>query len=139
MGSCLANCGTCEPNNLAICKGIQSCEWGHYDPIGNGTCVALPTLYAVSSELDGNSINNFPGWGEEGKYSTCEYYYQGKRKVVDVLGVFEGVTTVSKDFTVPPGQEVYFLSFNLLRDEWMPFSDFLMLEILNDEETLQSV
>jgi hypothetical protein len=34
---------------------------------------------------------------------------------------------------------VFELSFNLLRDEWMPFNDFLLIDISSREETLQSL
>jgi hypothetical protein len=55
------------------------------------------------------------------------------------MGTFSGVTSLSKTFPVSQGEAVYMLSFNLLRDEWMPFNDFLMVEVSSGDETVHSV
>jgi hypothetical protein len=115
VGHCLANCVTCEPNNLAVCKGAQPCEWGHYDPNATGSCSTLPTLRTLSHELTAKPSSS-PDWSGDVSYSVCEYTYQGKKKAVEVLGIFGGVTAVSRTFTVLPGSQVLLLSFNLVRD-----------------------
>jgi hypothetical protein len=46
---------------------------------------------------------------------------------------------LEKTFTVNTHSKMFELSFNLLRDEWIPFNDFLLIDISSKDETLQSI
>lgn len=41
--NCLGRCLTCDPLSLSDCQAPSACEWGYYNPIGNGTCLSIPT------------------------------------------------------------------------------------------------
>lgn len=62
----------------------------------------------------------------------------GKR-TIDILGLYSGVTMLEKTFPIDRNSQVISLSFNLLRDEWMPFNDFLLIDISSKEETISSI
>lgn len=62
----------------------------------------------------------------------------GKR-TIDVLGLYSGVTMLEKTFPIDSNSQILSLSFNLLRDEWMPFNDFLLIDISSKDETLSSI
>ena len=53
----------------------------------------------------------------------------GYRKTIDILGFFDGGSSIEKEFVIPPGTSQLDLSFSLVRSEWIPLSDFLMVEI----------
>jgi hypothetical protein len=43
---------------------------------------------------------------------------------------------LEKTFPVSSSSQLFELSFNLLRDEWMPFNDFLLIDISSKDETI---
>lgn len=137
-GHCLGYCANCDPYALSSCRGESPCLWGFYSSQTNDQCRILPSLQVtisimkiVSEELgersDTTIVPYFTGWGGEAKLSKCEYLSIGRKKTVDVLGLFEGSISVEKEFLVPVGADVLELSFSLLRDEWLPLNDFLMI------------
>lgn len=46
---------------------------------------------------------------------------------------------LEKTFPIDSNSQILSLSFNLLRDEWMPFNDFLVIDISSKDETLSSI
>ena len=78
-------------------------------------------------------------WGDSTKQVLCEYNSPSGKKYIDALGLFGGVTMLEKTFPVDNSSQVLELSFNLLRDEWMPFNDFLLIDISSRAVTLQSL
>lgn len=69
------------------------------------------------------------GWGKEASVATCDYQSFGSKKTVDVLGFFQGTYSMEKSFPVAQGSEIFELSFSLVRSQWLPFHDFMMIEM----------
>jgi hypothetical protein len=89
-----------------------------------------------------STLGNAPvseSWGDSTKQTVCEYNSTTGKKYIDVLGLFSGVTMLEKTFQVNNNSQLFELSFNLIRDEWMPFNDFLLVDISSNEETLHSI
>lgn len=74
-------------------------------------------------------IPYFQGWGSESKLMNCQYFSQGWQKTIDVLGLFTGELSIEKEFEVPLGSEQVEMSFSLVRNDWLPLNDFLMVEV----------
>jgi hypothetical protein len=53
----------------------------------------------------------------------------GRRQAIDVIGIFFQIQSISRAFKVSAGLDIYEVSFNLIRDVWMPFNDFLIIDI----------
>jgi hypothetical protein len=43
---------------------------------------------------------------------------------------------IAKTFSVDPLSDIFELSFTLLQDRWLPFNDFLMLEISSQGQNI---
>jgi hypothetical protein len=71
----------------------------------------------------------FSGWGLEAKLTKCEYLSFGSKQIIDVIGFFQTSESIEKEFLVPQQTELIYLSFTLVRDQWVPFSDFLLVEL----------
>jgi hypothetical protein len=141
--NCLGNCTSCNPLNLASCQGSQPCEWGFYDPSANGTCRQTPSTETVAIELgerSNNSVNLVAtGWNQFAKQSQCQYSSSVGTKYIDALGFYSGVEMLEKTFAVDPSSSVMELSFNLLHDEWLPFNDFLIIDLSSNSENIETL
>ena len=43
---------------------------------------------------------------------------------------------VDKTFKVDPSSELFEVSFNILHDEWLPFNDFLIVDVSSNNKNL---
>lgn len=46
---------------------------------------------------------------------------------------------IEKTYDIERSSDIFFLSFNLLRNDWEPFSDFMLVDITSGSETIGSL
>jgi hypothetical protein len=56
-----------------------------------------------------------------------------------VLGMFSGVEMLEKTFSVGSNVQLLELSFNMLHDEWLPFNDFLIVDLSSNNKNIATL
>ncbi len=51
----------------------------------------------------------------------------GAKKTIDVIGLFNGSSLIEKEFKVTQGSQIVEISFSLVRDDWLPINDFMVI------------
>ena len=46
---------------------------------------------------------------------------------------------IEKTFKVDPQSQIFEISFNILHDEWLPFNDFLIVDISSNSLNIQTL
>ena len=79
------------------------------------------------------------GWSGSAKQAVCEYASASGVQYIDVLGMFSGVEMLEKTFSVGSNVQLLELSFNMLHDEWLPFNDFLIVDLSSNNKNIATL